>query len=116
MKTDKDRFHFRASKSGCGNATSLWGESLSQCENGWPTHAIPLISNGKPFALRNPELNVAFLFGVAQSDKLRACDDLRHARTNLACAVETPIKLVSWGRLAELTNFANDKKRGWAFS
>ena len=58
---------------------------------------------------------MAFRFGVEQSDKLRACDDLRHARTNLACVVETPIKLVCWDHLVEIANLVNDGKRDWAF-
>ena len=64
--------------------------------------------------MRNEKLSIAFRFGVEQSDKLRACDDLCHARTNLACVVETPIKLVSWDHLAELSNLANTSDRDWA--
>ena len=55
------------------------------------------------------------MLGVAQADKHRTCGDLRHSRTNLACIAETPIKLVSWGHLTELTDRVGDKGRDWAF-
>ena len=88
---------------------------MGQCEKGWLNQPFPLCSDSKPFALNNPELNVAFRFGVEQSDKLRAFDDIRHSRTNLACVVETPIKLVSWDHLTELTHLVNTNDRDWAF-
>ena len=60
-------------------------------------------------------MGIAFRFGVAQGSKLRACDDLRYARTNLACVVETPIKLVNWDHVAELPNALNANGRDWSF-
>ena len=35
--------------------------------------------------------------------------------TNLTRIVETPIKLVSWDRIAELANRANNGSRDWVF-
>ena len=110
------RFADRANKSGHKNAQVLWGEALSQCEKRWLNRPFPLCSSGKPCALQNKELNIAFRFGVEQSDKPRASDDLRRARANLACVVETPIKLVSWDHLAERPNLVNAQDRVWAFS
>ena len=115
FNSNKARFTDRASKSGFKNASTLWSEAMEQCEKGWLTQPFPLCTSKAPFTLRNPELNIAFRFGVEQGEKLRACDDLRHSRTNLSCVVETPIKLVSWDHLAELTNLVSDGSRDWAF-
>ena len=49
-------------------------------------------------------VNPAFRFSAAQADKNRACDDLRRALTNRACAVLTPIKLVSRDHVSEIAN------------
>ena len=68
-----------------------------------------------PFKLSHPHLNIAFRFGVEQGSKLRACDDLRYARTNLASIVETPIKLVNWDHVVGLSNILNASDRDWSF-
>ena len=115
FNSTQSRFADRACKSGFKNAKALWDEALDQCKKGWLNHPFPLSTDEKPYVLSNPELNIAFRFGVEQGSKLRACDDLRHSRTNLACVVETPIKLVSWDHLAELTHLVNDGTRDWAF-
>ena len=115
FNSNRTRFADRASKSGFKNASALWAEALQQCEKGWLTQPFPLCDSKDSFVLQNPKLNIAFRFGVEQGAKLRACDDLRHSRTNLSCVVETPIKLVSWDHLAELTNLVNDGSRDWGF-
>ena len=115
FNTNEARFHDRSLKSGNKNAPTLWSEALEQCGKGWLTRPFPLSTTNEPFVLNNPKLNVAFRFGVEQGSKLRACDDLRHSRTNLSCIVETPIKLVSWDHLAELANLVNDRSREWSF-
>ena len=115
LKSTSTRFTDRARKSGNKNAEELWNEAMEQVNKGWLNLPTPLSTEQKPFVLHNPELNIAFRFGVEQSDKLRACDDLRHSRTNLACVVETPIKLVSWDHLVEVTNLTNTATRNWAF-
>lgn len=75
---------------------------------------FPLSTGGRSFKPDRPELNIAFRFWAEQSNKMRACDDLGRARTNLACVVETPIRLVSWGHLTDLKILANAGKRDWA--
>ena len=78
-------------------------------------HPIKLSTSDKPVALTNNKLNVSFTFGVEKSDRLRGCDDLRRSMTNLACAVETPIKLVRWGHVDAIAHAVNGGCRGWAF-
>ena len=82
---------------------------------GWLLPPIPLTYEGDPFITKYHKLNIAFRFGLDQGGKLRACDDLRHARTTLACVVATPIKLVRWGHVVEHSNLANTGVRDWAF-
>ena len=48
-----------------------------------------------------------------QADKLRAFGDLKHSLTNLACAVDAPIKLVSWGHMEQLSRILAEKKIDW---
>ena len=109
------RFSDRARKSGFKNAARLWEEAQSQQKEGWLSEAFPLSFDGQPFILRNPNLNIAFRFGVEQADKLRACDDLRHSMTNLACVVLTPIKLASWDHVAEMCSQIREPNRDWHF-
>ena len=45
---------------------------------------------------------MAFRFRVDQAGKLRARDDLKHALTNTACQIKTPIWLVSRGHVSQL--------------
>ena len=44
--------------------------------------------------------NPSSRFGVSHLDKLRACDDLRRARTNSACAIRTPNRPPTWDHIA----------------
>ena len=115
LRSSSDRFEERACKSGFKNAKALWNEAMEQCDKGWLNRPFPLSQEASPYRLSNPELNIAFRFGVEQGEKLRACDDLRYSRTNLSCVVETPIKLVSWDHLAELSHMVNDHSRDWSF-
>ena len=87
---------------------------MKQCELGWLFPPLPLPSTDTPFNLNFPKLHVAFRFGAEQSDKLRACDDLRHAETNLACVVETPINPVSRDHLVAASNLVSKKDQNWA--
>ena len=34
---------------------------------------------------------------------MRACDDLKHSMTNLTCTVETPIQLLPWDNIAQIS-------------
>ena len=61
-------------------------------------------------------MNYAFRLGVSRGIKLRARDDLKHPLTNLSCAVRTPIKLSSWGHLAEICRRVAPASQDWRFS
>ena len=88
---------------------------MQQRRDGWLTAPFPLCSSASPFTLQPASHNIAFRFGVAQAGKLRACDDLRHSLTNLACEVLTPIKLISWGHIAELSRKVANTGAEWHF-
>ena len=107
------RFRDRAARSGYKNAPALWDEAISQHNLGWLSPPIPLNADGRPTTWHSPHHNVAFRFGVEQAEKLRACDDLRHSLTNLACHVATPIQLVSWDHISELSSLLNNHRDDW---
>ena len=109
------RFSDRASRSGFKNAQLLWDEAMGKTSKGWHTQAFPLSTTKAPFTLLDPQLNIAFRFGVQQPNKLRACDDLRYAMTNLACSVVAPIKLASWDHLAEMCRSIIPSQCDWHF-
>ena len=75
---------------------------MTQVEKGWLSPPVQHKADGRPCEWRLRGYNIAFRFGVEQAEKLRACGDLKHILSNLSCSVATPIKLVSWGRLAQL--------------
>ena len=104
------RFRERAAKSGVKNAGPLWKEALEQVEKGWLSPPSQLRSDGRPYSWKLKGFNIAFRFGVEQAGNLRACDDLKHALTNLARTVVTPIKPVSWGHLAQLSQLLSQGK------
>ena len=110
-----ERFNLRASKSGSKNATSLWAEAQQQCDKGWLTNPFRLCADQDRYNLQFSSLNIAFRFGVAKTGKLRACGDLRHSHTNLACAVLTPIKLISWDHIDELARMTVGSAKQWHF-
>ena len=111
----EELFSSRACKSGFKNGQALWGEALAQHSAGWLTAPFQLSSEGSPFTLTSSEVNIAFRFGVAQAGKLRACDDLRYSRANLACSALTPIKLISWGHIAQLSRLIASSGKAWHF-
>ena len=115
LKKTASCFADRAKNYGRKNAKALWNEALEQCEKGWMGRPFPLCAKQGSCAHSNPKLNIAFRLGVDQGEKLRACGDLRYSRTNLSCVVETPIKLVRWGRLSELSNVVNNQAKDWSF-
>ena len=67
-----------------------------------------------PLRLR-PDLNISFLFGVAQAGELRDCDDLRYSRTNITFAGMTHIKLVDWDHIAQLSRLVAPSGKAWNF-
>ena len=113
--SSQQRFWERSAKSGHKNANALWNEAMEQCEKGWLHGMFPLREAMGPGGFKDKAINVAFRFGVAQDDKLRACDDLRHALVNLACKVTTPIKLVSRDHVAELCRSSAGSSYDWSF-
>ena len=97
------RFRERAAKSGLKNAAPLWADSMGQVKEGRLLHPGPIPHDGKPLLWSSKQYNVSFRFGVLQADKLRACEDLKHSMTNLTCTVETPIQLLSWDNIAQIS-------------
>ena len=107
------RFRERAAKSGYKNADKLWSEAMQQVDKGWLHQPVKLDRDGKPENFTGQSYNIAFRFGVPQSSKLRACDDLRHSLTNEACAVTSPIQLVSWDHIAQIFRLVCSDGREW---
>ena len=113
FSTAGSRFRERSAKSGHKNAQQLWGEALEQVQKGWLLHPAELAADGRPLVWRSSQFNIAFRFGVLQQDKLRACDDLKHALTNLACSISTPNQLLSWHHISQLAQLMAEKKGDW---
>ena len=107
------RFRDFASRSGFKNGSALWGEATTQHKHGWRGAPIPLNADGRPTTWRSKRYNIAFRCGVDHAEKLRACDDLRHSLTNLACRVKAPIHLVSWGHISQISQLVNNGAGDW---
>ena len=80
---------------------------------GWLAPPLPLDSDGNLPGRKADTCNVAFRFGAKQDSKLRACGDLKHSLTNQCCQVRTPIQLVSWGHLAQLSQLCGGSSGEW---
>ena len=88
---------------------------MSQTEKGWLSTPLPIGQNGQcPDAALGP-INIPCRFAVGQMDKLRACDDLKYGAANLYCSVWTPIKLPTWGHIAQLVALARPSSCVWSF-
>ena len=107
------RFRERAAKYGHKNAHPLWDEATQQVGQGWLLPPTPLFDGGQPLSWHSEEFNISFRFGDLQTYKLRACDDLKHWMTNLACAAETPTQLDSWDNIAQLSNHLASMGGDW---
>ena len=107
------RFKERAAKSGHATAHQLWGEAVQQVKKGWLCPPDLLDSAGKPRNSPSSRYNIAFRFGAKQDAELRACDDLKHSLANRCCWNKTPIKLVSWGHLAQLSSITTEQGDEW---
>ena len=81
----------------------MWTEASEQVKKGLLLGPIPPFDTGRPLEWRPNRFNISFRFGPLQADELRACGDLMHSMANLACAVHTPIQLVSRGHLVHLS-------------
>ena len=113
FRSAPERFRERAAKSGMANAQQLWDEASAQVSKGWLAPPQLLDRDGQLPGWQANSCNVAFRFGVKQDAKLRACDDLKHSLTNQCCQVRTPIQLVSWDHLAQLSKLCGDSHDEW---
>ena len=73
----------------------------------------PLAADGQPTTWHSKQFNISCRFCVLQPDKFRACDDLKHSMTHLACSVHTPIQLVSRGHIACLSQLLSRDGGDW---
>ena len=108
------RFKERPAASGRKNGKILCEEALEQVEKGRiePPTIVPSSSS----STRASPVNYAFRFGVAHGAKLRACDDLMQPRTNLSCAIATPVNLAPRGHVSEICRRARPSKGEWRFT
>ena len=68
-----------------------------------------------PYSWGAGRANAAFRFAVIQTDKVRACDDLKYGCANLACATRTPIALATWGHIGQICLDVADAGQPWSF-
>ena len=94
-------------------AQQMRGEATAQVGKGWLAPPLPLGRNGDLPGMKTGTCNVAFRFGVKQGAKLRACGDLKRSLTNRRCQARTPIQLVSWGHLAQLSQLCGEDGDEW---
>ena len=113
--SSRQRFMTRSRASGFLNAETLWNEAMGQVNKGWLAPPPPISADGSVATYENGPVNIAFRFGVNQTDKLRACDDLKHNEVNLFCAVWTPIKLPTWGHISQMRRNVRSTRRPWEF-
>ena len=105
-------FQERAAKSGNENAGPIWHEAMDQVGKGRLRPPLPP-TKGRSNGLIRKEWGVAFRFGVDRNGKIRAFGDSGPPNTPRACAVLTPINLVSFGQIAEMCRSIRDKSRAW---
>ena len=112
-KANCRRFTESHRKSGFKNAQKPWAEAIEQNHKGWIAAPFPRSKTQGPFVIQYHMINIYFRFGAEQADKLRACDDIRYSMTNLAFAAVTPIKLASWGQVAEMCRSIRHIRQDW---
>ena len=98
-----ERFLTRSKAASSSHDACLWEEALSQVNSGWLEGPWELVHVGSPIIPSIPQpinINHAFRFGVAQGEKVRACDDLKANRVNSITSILSPITLPSWGHIA----------------
>lgn len=110
-----ERFALRAKSSGFAHISSLWDEAHDQVAAGWLTGPVLLGGPTGLLKLSDGEANIKFMFAVVQMDKVRACDDFKYGRVNMACAARTPITLPTWDRIGQLCLDLRDTDRDWEF-
>ena len=111
----QERFSKRANASGWLNSQQLWTEALEQTSAGWLGGPFPIDETGRLDLPDQPHPIIAFRFGVDQSDKLRACDDLKYSKTNEFCAAKTPISLPTWDHIGHMAIDIAPSARPWSF-
>ena len=87
---------------------------MEQVAKGWLRSPVELAASGCPAGFPPRGYNIAFRVGAEHAAKVRPSDDLKHSLTNAACAVLTPIQLVSWGYLSQLCRRSCGFGRDWA--
>ena len=97
-------------------AAELWEEALEQVRAGWLEPPRSLSTEGKFCDEPLKPLNPTFRFAVAQTSKVRACDDLKDSLTNRLCTISTPITLPDWDLLAAMREvIIESSSDDWAF-
>ena len=79
-------------------------EAPGQVEKGWLRPPTQLRASGRPLKWRANSFNISFRFGAIQPDKLRSCNDLKRPMGNIARTTPTPIQLVYYGHIAQLSH------------
>ena len=77
---------------------------------------MPIELSGSVLTNDQGSANVAFRSGLGQDDKLRACGDLKHNHVNLHFSDWAPIKLPTWGHIAQMRMGVKADLREWSFS
>ena len=111
----KARFAERSTRSSKRDNLALWNEAIEQVKTGWLEKHQVISNTGRLANEPDTPLNLAFRFGVQQPDKVRAVDDLRHARTNTACQIATPNTLPTWDHIAQLALTGAAYQTNWSF-
>ena len=115
LASNASRFACRASRPP-PQADVLWSDTIDQVERGRMGPPRVLNRSGRFSDDLNDPINVAFRFAVAQTSKVRDCDDLKDSLGNRLCALGAPIALPGWGLLAAMSLFSSSlSTKGWAF-
>ena len=85
------------------------GRGYETGEEGVAASALPSARRRQAAFLEVEGLRYFCRFGVLQTENLRGCDALKRPTTNLACTVEAPTQLVSWGNIAQLSYLLSAK-------
>ena len=109
------RFRSRVPRANSRSPHELWEEAMKQVDKKWLGPPEPLDENGNFTESPSGRINIAFRFGVSQTDKLRGCDDFKDALTNRRCRVDTPITLPGWDHIASAARILSDRDNARAF-
>ena len=76
---------------------------------------MPVDENGTPPGYRDGQVNHAFLFPVAQADKIRACDDLKYGCVNPRYAERAPVSHPTSDHIGGMCLEIADTDKSWSF-